>query len=180
MGKVLFFLLLLFLPLLLCSKKPIIDFYQEKITIEIDSASALVRGEYFFANNTNTRKIVRFFYPFPVDSIHSFPDIIILNQPYERDTNGIHFSMLLEPGRNNSFKISYRQYLKKRYFCYIITTTRKWQKPIKYAEFIVFAKKNQRLHLSYPPAAIFSRGEYDCYKIVKREFYPAEDLVIQW
>ncbi|MCX7995874.1 MAG: hypothetical protein N3A65_08940 [candidate division WOR-3 bacterium] len=61
-----------------------------------------------------------------MDSNHSFPDIIILDLPYEKDTNGIHFSIVVKPGKVNSFKISYHQMLKNRYFRYITTTTEKW------------------------------------------------------
>ncbi|MEO0124389.1 MAG: hypothetical protein ABIL69_10360 [candidate division WOR-3 bacterium] len=180
MRKIPFFLLFVAIPFLFCGKKPIVDFYQEKITIEIDSASALVQGEYFFANNTDSRKIVKFFYPFPVDSNHYYPDIIMLDYPYEKDTNGIYFSMPIKPGKENSFKIGYRQRLNKRYFRYITTTTRKWGKSINTAEFFILARKDLKLHINYKITKTELRNNMICYTIVMKRFYPTQDLIIKW
>ncbi len=171
---------IIFIFLLCCVRKDPIDFYQERITIEIDSASALVQGEYFFANNTDDRKIIKLFYPFPVDSIHYFPDIIMLDYPYERDTNGIHFSIRVKPGRENSFKIGYRQKLNKRYFRYITTTTKKWGKPINRAEFVILAKKDLNLQINYKITDSQLKEDMMCYIILKKQFYPAKDLIIKW
>jgi len=142
--------------------------------------SVRVTGEYFFENLTHTRKIVKFFYPFPVDSIHYFPDIILLDLPYDKDTNGIYFAMKMEPGKDNSFKIVYCQKLKKRHFRYITTTTRKWERPIKDAEFIIIAGKNVRLRINYDISKIESYLDKQYYRIVKKKFFPEEDLIIEW
>jgi|UniRef100_A0A7V3RG02 hypothetical protein len=175
-----FKIFLFFIFLTCCSKRGGIDFYQEKIIIEIDSLSAFVTGHYFFCNYYKTNKIVKFFYPFPIDVNHPFPDIIILDLPYERDTNGIHFSMLVKPGSDNSFKISYRQKLRKRFFRYITTTTRKWGRPIKYAEFIIYLPEEYQPKINYKVNKIELQNGRRCYKIIKRGFYPFEDLIIEW
>ncbi len=173
-----FYIVLIFF--LCCVRKVPIEFYQEKIYIEIDSTSASVTGEYFFKNNTDVRKILKFFYPFPVDTNHNFPDIIILNFPYEKDTNGIHFSMLVKPGKENSFKIGYRQRLNKRYFRYITITTRRWKKPIDNAEFFILARKDFNLHINYRINKTELRNNMICYIILRKRFYPKQDLIIEW
>jgi len=176
--RIIFYLIITFL--LSCARKIPVDFYQEKIVIEIDSLSAFVKGEYFFKNNTDSRKIVKFFYPFPVDTNHYFPDIIMLDFPYEKDTNGIHFSMLIKPGKDNSFKIGYRQRLNKNFFRYITTTTKKWSKPINIAEFVIMARKDFKLHINYSISKKELKNGRLCYYIIKKRFYPDKDLIIEW
>lgn len=172
-----FFLLLSFIE---CRKKTEIDFYAEKIYIELGLIEVRVTGEYFFENTTQTVKFVKFFYPFPVDSFHYYPDIILLDFSYDKDTNGIYFVMKMEPGKKNSFKITYCQKLKKRYFRYITTTTRKWKKPIGNAEFLIIAPRNFNLKINYSiNKAEFYRDKQYC-SIIKKNFFPEQDLIIEW
>ncbi|MGQ9816664.1 MAG: hypothetical protein ACUVQ3_01750 [bacterium] len=163
-----------------CRKKPSIDFYAEKIFIELESMEVRVTGEYFFENFMQATKIVKFFYPFPVDSVHSYPSIILLDLSYEKDTNGIIFEMRMKPGKDNSFRITYQQKLRKRQFRYITTTTRNWKRPIKNAEFIIVANKSAKLKTNYQINKMeFYRDKQYC-RIIKKEFFPGEDLIIEW
>lgn len=49
-----------------------------------------VMGEYFFENFMQATKIVKFFYPFPVVSVNSYPSIILLDLSYEKDYERNH------------------------------------------------------------------------------------------
>lgn len=172
-----FFLIFSFIE---CRKKIEIDFYAEKVFIELRTMDVRVTGEYFFENATQSIKYVKFFYPFPVDSFHYYPDTILLDYPFDKDTNGIYFVMKMGPGRENSFKITYSQKLKKRYFRYITTTTRKWGRPIMNAEFVIIAPKNFGLKINYKINKIESYQDKQYCRIIKKKFFPEEDLFIEW
>lgn len=88
--------------------------------------------------------------------------------------------MRMKPGKDNSFRITYQQKLKKRQFRYITTTTRNWKRPIKNAEFIIVANKNAKLKTNYQINKMeFYRDKQYC-RIIKKKFFPEEDLLIEW
>ncbi len=163
-----------------CFRSTEIDFYKEDIRIEIENNRATVTGEYFFKNLTNNKKRVKFFYPFPVDSLHLFPDMILLDFPYERDTNGIYFTMKMEAKRENFFKIIYCQKLQKNTFRYITTTTKMWKKPIKYAHFLIILPETLKAEVNYPIVSKYHSFKKVFYIIDKKDFCPEEDLIIKW
>lgn len=163
-----------------CQKNPPIDFYKEDITIEIDNRQANVAGRYFFKNLTSVRKRVKFYYPFPVDSIHSYPDTILLDYPYEKDSAGIYFTMTIDANKCDSLKIIYEQKLHKNKFRYITTTTRKWEKPIKEAKFTIIVSEDVSPKINYHIAKEEVVNGEHYYIISISHFYPKEDLMIAW
>ncbi|MEO0205433.1 MAG: hypothetical protein ABIL22_02015 [candidate division WOR-3 bacterium] len=172
--------MLVIIPFVFCQKKPTIDFYAENITIEIDKSRARVSGTYFFENLTPYPKRIKFYYPFPVDSLHSYPDTILLAHPYEKDSTGIHFAMSIGPKNIDSFKIVYEQKLKRNQFRYITTTTKKWQRPIKEARFTIVSPQDLSPQINYHIAKEETIANKCYYFIIQKEFYPGEDLIIKW
>jgi len=166
--------------ILFCERGPEIDFFKEDIKIEIEDNRAKVSGIYFFKNFTKNRKRVKFYYPFSVDSNHSYPETILLDYLYEKDSAGIYFTMRLNPQKIDSFKITYEQRLRHRNFRYITTTTRKWQRPIKEANFTIIMPEGLSAKINYSVFKDRKIGDRHYYYIYKRNFYPEEDLKIQW
>ena len=160
-----------------------IDFFQEVLTIEIkDDSTAKVTGTYFFENLTSEEKNIKFYYPFPVDSFHDFPDTILLDYSYEKDSagTGIFFNMAIGARAGSQFTITYKQKLKGTFFRYITTTTKQWQRPIKKAYFEITAPAHLQARFNYPLAEDRIIGPIHYYAIKLKKFFPDEDLIIDW
>ena len=173
---------LLFLAVLLClcRQSPPIDFFKEDVTIEIFGGKVKVTGVYYIKNLTDIGKRIKFYYPFPVDSNHSFPDTISAGLPYTRDSAGIYFTLSMEPDGVDSFVIGYEQRVERPFFRYITTTTKAWKRPIKDARFTVITPETLSTTMSYSfPEPMVIDG-YRKYSIRITDFFPEEDLLITW
>lgn len=174
--------LLLFYIILLCvcQQAPPIDFFKEEVTIQVMEARVRVTGVYFFENMTQIRKRVKFYYPFPVDSNHYFPDTIAIGCPLEKDTAGIFFSLSIKPNSIDSFVITYEQRINKTFFRYITTTTEVWKRPIKEANFTIIAPETFAVHTNYAFSEPINVDTYRHYMIAIKNFFPEEDLIVNW
>ena len=166
--------------LCMCKQSPPIDFFKEDVIIELIDARVRVTGAYYFRNLTDIGKRVRFYYPFPVDSNHHFPDTIAISHPFEEDSSGIYFWLSIGPSSIDSFVISYEQQVKEPFFRYITTTTHEWKKPIKEAEFTIIAAETLAVNASYPFSEVMTIDGYRNYSIPIADFFPEEDLIISW
>ncbi len=164
----------------LCKRAPPIDFFKEEVTIEITNGKARVTGIYFFENLTEIGKRVKFYYPFPVDSNHHYPDTISLSYPYERDSAGVFFTLSLRPKSVDSFRITYEQQIAESYFRYITTTTRVWKRPIKEANFTIVAPDTLVISMNYAFSTSKQMDGNRFYFIQIGDFFPEEDLIIRW
>ena len=163
-----------------CQQTPPIDFFKEDVTIEVLDTRVRVTGVYYFRNLTNIGKRIRFYYPFPVDSNHHFPDTISIGHRFEKDSTGIYFSLSLKPNCIDSFEITYEQRIGKPFFRYITTTTRGWKRPIKEANFTIIAPETLAINANYAfsePKKIYRNLHYF---IPIENFFPEEDLIIRW
>lgn len=163
-----------------CEEAPPIDFFKEDVTIEIVNGRAKVTGVYYFRNLTNIGKRIRFYYPFPVDSNHHFPDVISIDFPYTKDSAGIYFSLSMRPNSVGSFKVVYEQRIERPYFKYITTTTKLWKRPIKEARFTVVVPETLSISANYAFTEPKRIDENLCYCIPVNNFFPVEDLIISW
>ncbi len=169
-----------FLFLFSCQKGIPIEFFREDITIEVQNSKVRVTGIYFFKNLTVNRKRVTFYYPFPVDSNHLYPDKIEIIHPYEKDSTGIFFTLLLDAMKSDSFKIAYEQQVHHNRFKYITTTTKEWQRSIKEAYFTIIMPDSLSAKINYEPYESVKIDSKDYFYILQKDFYPDEDLIIEW
>jgi hypothetical protein len=180
MRKTFFFALLI--AVISCSKSPApqIDFYKENVVIDILKDQVSVVGIYYMKNLTKADKKVKFFYPFPVDSFQAYPDLILIDYPFDKDKEGIYFDMSFPARRVDSFKVLYQQKLKGRQCRYITLTTRQWQRPIQDAAFTVVAPGFLKLKINYPVVGKETINDTVFYYIRMKKFYPGADLEIKW
>jgi hypothetical protein len=165
-----------------CSKSPPpqIDFYKENVVIDILKDRVSVVGLYYMKNLTKVDKRVTFYYPFPVDSFHVYPDVILIDYPFSKDTAGIYFDLSIPANSADSFKVLYQQKLTSRQCRYITLTTRKWQRPIKTAAFTVIAPEFLKLDINYPVSGKETISDTVFYYIRLKNFFPGADLKIKW
>ena len=166
--------------ILCCQKQLPIDFFEENVVIEISGSGVEVTGQYFFKNLTDQDKRVTFHYPFPVDENHQYPESIILDHPYTKDTAGIYFDMPIKAQRIDSFKISYYQRTRTHQFTYITTTTKQWNRPIKNARFTIIVPASLQVRFSYSPYTHKKVNDKNVFTVKKTDFFPENDLDIKW
>jgi len=166
--------------LCICQQAPPIDFFKEDVTMELFEGRVRVTGAYYFRNLTDIGKRVRFYYPFPVDSNHDFPDTIAIRYPFEIDSAGIYFWLSVGPSIVDSFVISYEQQVREPFFRYITTTTQEWKRPIKEARFTIVAPETLAINANYAFSEPKKVGDNLHYYIPIVNFLPDEDLLITW
>ena len=176
------FAIALLITVISCSKKSSnpIDFYKENVVIDILKDRVNVTGIYYMKNLTGIDKRVTFYYPFPVDSFHAYPDIILIDYPFRKDTAGIYFDLSIHAHKSDSFKVLYQQKLTGRQCRYITLTTRQWQKPIQSAAFTVIAPEFLKLNINYPVKGRETIDDTVFYYIRLKNFFPGADLKIKW
>ena len=169
---------LISLHLVSCSPAPELDFFAEDVTIMIKDHAALVTGIYYFKNLTPDQLRVTFYYPFPVDSHHYFPESIWSFTEYQTDTSGITFTKLFRPAAIDSFKISYRQRFSGGFFRYITTTTSQWKRPIKHARFTIITPIHVFYEVNYKTQTEMITDQLHYRTVLCDNFLPEKDLII--
>lgn len=173
----------IFLSILLFLQIPI-RFFQEEIYIKVYEDSILeVEGVYHFKNLTNLPVSIIMRYPFPVDKYHEYPFYIKINKniPFERKGNDIVMPVNFGPFETKEITIKYKQKLKGKKARYILTTTRKWEKPLEDAFFkIEITNYFKNLKISYKPDSSKTFKNKKIFYIHKVNFFPEKDLVIEW
>jgi len=163
-----------------CESKAPIEFFKEDIIIEVIDSRVRVTGLYFFRNTTKVRKRITFYYPFSIDSHHSYPDTIVMRYPYEENSTGISFTMSIDAMATDSFSIIYIQAVRHSQFTYITTTTKEWERPIENAHFTIIMSDSLSATINYAPYKHEKIDNRHYFYILQKTFYPEEDLRIEW
>jgi len=194
---------LLLLALFACRKVPPpgpVHFAREEVTLDIRPGVLEVRGNYHFTCSATDRLVAVISYPFPVDSANLYPDSIVIagaghdrNPPgisgrvpspayrYERSDTAVSFRMRFRPGEEDSFFAYYRQPLRTNSARYIVTTTRKWQRAIDLAQFLVTVPASfHDVKLTYKPDSVVKKDSTVSYYFAHRRFFPDTDIVVTW
>ncbi len=141
-----------------------------------------VRGMYHFTCSAKEPLVAALFYPFPFDSTHLYPDSIDIRQHgFQRQDSGVSFRMRFQPGAEDSFFAYYRQPLRANCATYIVTTTRKWKRPIDLAQFrvtvpVVF----EDVKLTFKPDSAVRSDSTVSYFFTRKKFYPDRDVIVRW
>ncbi len=171
------------LTLLFCLHSSLpVRFCREEVTITIHSGFVEVEGKYHIKSRAKNRILIEFFYPFPIDPTHPFPDsIAIPGYQFTLGDSGLLFQMRFEPGKEDSFSVYYRQPIKENSCRYIVTTTRRWQEPIDLARFIIHIPlRFQDARLNYSFDSNITQDSVTTYFLNFCRFYPKKDIIINW
>jgi len=141
-----------------------------------------VRGMYYFTCTASDPLIAGIFYPFPVDSANLYPDSVeIPGYRFTASDSGVSFRMKFTPGAEDSFFAYYRQPLCAGSARYIVTSTRRWRRPIDLARFRVMVPASfQDVKLSFRPDSTVKSDSTTTYFFTRRRFYPDRDVIVTW
>jgi hypothetical protein len=200
-----------FLGIATCRKaapEPPVHFAREEISMDVRTGTLEVRGKYHFMCSAKEPLVASLFYPFPLDSTHLYPDSIDVRTPnvdrrtpnagvrmpdsvvrrselavrsFTRQDSSVSFRMQFRPGAEDSFFAYYRQRLKTNSATYIVTTTRKWKRPIDLAQFRVTVHAGFRdVSLTFKPDSVKKSDSSVSYFLARRRFYPDKDVIVTW
>lgn len=141
-----------------------------------------VRGMYHFTCSAQEPLVASVFYPFPVDSTHLYPDSIDIRQHgFQKQDSGVSFRMRFRPSIEDSFFAYYRQPLRVNSATYIVTTTRKWNRPIDLARFRVTVPADFRdVKLTFKADSVAKSDSVVTYYFARKRFFPDRDVTVTW
>lgn len=152
------------------------------MAITIHSGALEIKGNYHIFSSAKNVISVIFFFPFPVDSSIQFPDsIAIPDCPFTRTDSGVSFKKRFRPQGEDSFFVYYRQPLRGNTARYIVTTIRRWKRPVDLASFTVNVPVEFKdVRLNWTPDSVQKSDTNITYFLTFRKFYPDKDIVITW
>ncbi|MFO7897040.1 MAG: hypothetical protein R6U84_08915 [Candidatus Cloacimonadales bacterium] len=186
MKKILFLALLLVLNYLSAQE---LEFYREDLNFEIRENHFLVKGYYYFRNNSPQLIKRTLFYPFPtseiygtIDSLFAFSDStdsrdVLLSQ----NEKGALFKIELEANSEAIYHIGYRQELFAQRAEYILTSTSTWGQALQEVNYsLILPKSLQLLSLSYLPDELSEQADFYRLQWHKTDFLPQHDFIVEF
>lgn len=166
-----------------------ISFKRERIEASIIACDAFeIKGTYFFENSDSVKHGTSIYYPFPVDSIHTFPYSIELQRSdgkidssYVVAEKGIRWRMSVDARAIDSITVTYRQKIRSGQGRYILTTTKYWGKPLEHAAFTVAVPEGITLsYWSFSSDTLYERNGMLVYGAERTSFLPQQDMLMRW
>ncbi|MBN1127753.1 MAG: DUF4424 family protein [Chitinispirillaceae bacterium] len=166
-----------------------VRFLSETIAITILPPDTLiVHGEYCFTTEDSATIPYSLYYPFPVDSVSSFPFFISVVDKksasiikYNDNPQGILFNFPVTGGDTAIITVTYKQRVKQQTGRYILTTTANWGEPLEQGRYSVRIPSRCTLsHLSYVCDSVERKKNHLVYRFEKTDFMPVRDLTFIW
>jgi hypothetical protein len=159
-----------------------VHFAREEIAMNVRPGVLEVRGMYHFTCSAREPLAASMFYPFPLDSTHLYPDSIDIRQHgFQKQDSGVSFRMRFRPNAEDSFFAYYRQPLRVNSATYIVTTTRKWRRPIDVARFRVTVPVSfEDVKLTFKADSVVKSDSTITYYFTRSRFFPDKDVTISW
>ena len=175
---------LVFLISTACRREPAgpVHFAREEVELNVRPGTLEVTGTYHLNCESEAPIAGVILYPFPIDKAHAFPESVdIRGSRFAASDTAVTFTMRFRPGEEDSFIAWYRQPLRGGAARYIVTSTRKWNRPIDTARFRVtvpFDLPDARLN--YRPDSITRTDSTLTWHFTRRRFWPSEDIIVTW
>jgi len=159
-----------------------VQFYGEKVNITLDYNEITVEGLYYF-RNTNKACQVMILYPFPIALSYSYPYFIhVEEKKYKQSNKGIYWTMSFkEYNEQQTVRVVYKQKISNCKAEYIVTTTKKWGKPLDFAEFYIdIPEYFDNFVSSYQLKECVSNKKRRFYSYKKQLFWPDNNFIFTW
>jgi len=163
-----------------------VEFSRERIQIAVADGGIAVRASYVFSNDAPAPQRQVLFYPFPVDSLHPFPDSVDVDCdgrsiPFREQGSGLAFSVDVPARGEAVLHVFYHQPSADRSACYILTTTSKWNAPLRVARYEITVPDSLELaHVSWPVDDVMTADGVQVHVIDRENFLPDHDLCVEW
>ncbi len=203
------FIFSLVFPLFLSLHAQPLQFARERIEVEVLGEECILTGTYYFCTSGPTTKQplsakepdsanspfnIILYYPFVVTPELPFPDSIQVTDlrsgqvvQFIESDRGIYFPVSVPPQDTAIYRVRYRQKTPSAKMEYILTSTQKWNRPLKSADFIIRIPQEYQLASLSPSFDSFAPGatgeknaRWKTYFIHRENFMPQSNLTIQW
>jgi hypothetical protein len=167
------------------AKRP--AFVGEDVTITLEPGRARVAGVYRFHNPDDKPHTLGVRYPFVRGRDLGEPaNVVILDGagealPYGWKSGDAAFELTVPPGEDAALTVTFEQEFRGAEYTYILTSTRKWHRPIDEARFTVEAPAQfAPLACPYDWEEVPAAAGLVRYELRREGFYPDVDLRIHW
>jgi hypothetical protein len=174
-----------------------VQFARELIRIAVAADAITVDASYVFVNHTAALQRQPLFYPFPVDSLHPFPDSIAVacdgreiayrerrdgaEMPNRKRADGVLLSIDVPARGQAVLHVFYRQPSLDRSACYILTSTSAWERALEVARFeITVPARLELVDVSHDVDDVIDDHGTRTHIIDRENFLPERDLCLRW
>ncbi len=188
MKKLIFIICIPLMFFALPAHSQVVQFFREKIDIEVRDSAAVVTGTYYFKNISGREVNVPLYYPFVVNDSLPPPDRVAVTDmvqkkavPFFAANKGVRFFIRLPAKSIRIYRVAYRQSTPYRMMEYILTTTRAWGRTLQSAEYMVILPQTLTLTDSSLPFRQKSLDTpFDFYYYNITNFLPHKNFHIRW
>jgi hypothetical protein len=164
-----------------------IEFTSEDVSIYINSDYVKVEGKYYFKNVDKSDRQIDIEYPFYIgEGVGSPSNISIyidgnLSYHFVNAKDKIKFKVELPAGGEREVLVTFNQPSINGYYTYILTTTKKWGRPLESARFSIYTDGNVKdISSSYTFSQQSDDDGTKFYVLTEENFMPEKDLMIHW
>jgi hypothetical protein len=162
-------------------------FAAEDVTITLSPTRAKVEGIYRFRNPAEEKQTLKLLYPFARGPALGEPENVAVRDaagrevPFSWNRRDVAFEITMPPRGEAEVAVSYEQSCRGDEFTYVLTSTRRWRRPLENASFAVEVPPQLApLNGSYELEEVASREGVVRYELQRDEFYPDVDLNLRW
>lgn len=187
MSRVLYFLVaLLVLSAVAIASSQTVTFERERIKVFVEESAIRVEGTYYFSTSSPTNHAQGLYYPFPHDSLHPFPSVILVRSEgdtlsHRRVQDGVAFTVRLRPDGPTVLEVFYEQLCLDGSACYILTSTSMWRRPLERADFEIYIPSDLELRsMTYTADETIQNDDGEIHRFTRTQFQPERDLCLHW
>jgi len=170
-------------------------FNEEEVYITLEKDVMAVEAVFEYQNTTEQRLRMDLYFPFIRSVKNTISDLKILLEAgdaaggrlldHTAEENRVLVDFIIEPKQRVSVKVRYHEAIKDNHAEYIITSIRKWQRPVGKALFIVKLPASFKAPLfSFADNLVEKSGvegsPYVVYTFRMRDLYPDKEFQIAW
>ena len=164
------------------------QFVGEYLQFLVSDSAVVLQGRYEFRNSGPVPSRTRLFYPVPLSAAAPFPQYFKvrtlpagIDLPFQVHAGGISFLLEIAARDTLEIGIEYCQSAPEKQFRYILTSTRKWGKPLSWVRYEIRIPSHLVLNtcsLDIDSTLVFP--EYLLHGIQRKNFLPLNDFDIEW
>ncbi len=163
-----------------------LSFEAEELQFTLKPGSWQVDGLFYFANFEETTFSGPIFFPVPVDSLSSKPELLTLEiaedsagscKLLSQGSTGFSFLLEVPELHNCTLHLVYSQQLKGNKASYMITSAKAWGNPLEYASYSLWV--DPELTLTELPFPLQEKDE-DTYRWEFYEFVPEHEFSLSF
>ena len=168
-----------------------VRFDREKIEVWVADGQIQVRGLYRYRNRFPLPLSFSLGLPFPIDAAHPAPSVFSIAEVTADGASlkditprnyhdGIVFRLWFAPQQEKWIRVDYVQSAFRPEGRYILMTTRKWNRPLDFGEYILHLPGGSELATSNYELQTKLGEQERRYSFWRSNFYPGEDWEFSW